>query len=335
VNARRTAKVSVVAGVLALVFVCVSPSVTGRRLRHRLHRYFIAAEIQLSKWRGSPPRLASVSGQVELPGAEVQALDSRSGWASLSDPEGRFTLPGVVWYPGAGYDILISSDYEEGRFARVSTSSTLPPDGVFQAGRLNPAGALVSLIRQPGVNSYSSEPYDQKNRDYYVDLYQRLTADKESDDDKVNAVNKFIGTRLNYEQTGKDLGSARRVIDEGSEFCGHLVVAMATIIVTGYRARILHLMDTSVPPNTHAVVEVFYAGDWHLYDPTFGTRFLDEKGQVASYKTLRLNPSLVSAEAFSEYRRLYPKSDSVGFMPAIYSSGYHHFSLIDFPTVAR
>jgi hypothetical protein len=330
VNTRRTAAVALIAAVLAFLVVFFSPSSIGRRLRHRLQKTAIGAQIQLSKWRGHPPRLASVSGQVETAGTEVQALDSRSGWASLSDPDGRFTLPDVLWYPGAGYDILISTDYEQARFARVSTSSTLPPDGVFQAGRLNAAGSPVSLISQPGVNSYNREVYDEENRDYYVDLYQRLTAGKDSDDQKVNAVNEFIGTKLNYEQTGEDLGSARRVIERGSQWCGHLAVAMATVIVTGYRTRILHMMDSSLPPHTHAVVEVFYAGGWHLYDPTFGTRFLDQKGQVASYKTLRLNPSLVSDDVFSNYRRRYPKADSISWMPAVYSSGYHHFFLIDF-----
>src|SRR5262249_5923618 len=131
-------------------------------------------------------------------------------------------------------------------------------------------------------------------------------------------------------QTGRDLGSARRVIEQGSQWCGHLAVAMATIIVTGYPARILHLMDGSIPPNTHADVEVFYGGDGHLYDPTVGVRFLDDNGQVAGYRKLRLNPGLVSMAAYDDYRRLHPKANSLAWMPGAYSSGYHHFFLIEF-----
>jgi len=290
----------------------------------------VRAEIQFNKWRGEPPQLASLSGQTDQPGVQVQALDSNSGWAALSDKDGRFRLPDVLWYPGATYDVLVSADYETASFARVSTTSSLPADGVFESGRLTPAGNPVSLLDQPGVNSYSREPYDYKNREYYVDLYDRLTAGRDSDEQKLDAVNAFVGTRLNYEQTGKDLVSARRVIEQGSQWCGHLAIAMATIIVTGYPARILHLMDASTPPNTHAVVEVYYGGDWHLYDPTFGVRFLDETGKVASYRKLRLNPALVSLNEYDNYRRLYPKANSLNWMPGAYSSGYHHLFLMEF-----
>ena len=319
-----------VVAVLAGLFISFTPFAISRRLRHQSKLAIVHAEIVLSKWRGHPARLVSIVGQVDRPGVEVQALDSRSGWAGMSDENGRFVLPDVLWFPGASYDIVVSPDYDNGSVARISTSSTPPDDGVIQAGRIAPAGKSVSLTGQPGVNSYSRERYDSQNRDYYVDLYHKLTDGKESDEQKMEAVNEFIGTRLNYEQTGKELGSARRVIEHGSEWCGHLAVAMATIIVTAYPARIIHLMDTSLPPDTHALVEVYYGGDWHLYDPTFGVRFQDESGRVASYRSLRLNPALVLDSAYDNYRRQYPAADSVNWMPEIYRSGYHHFFLIDF-----
>jgi hypothetical protein len=327
---RRAASIFLAFVVCAVLFVSFTPFAVSRRLRHRSKLAIAKAEILFNKWRGNPPRLVSIAGQVDQPGAEVQALDSRSGWAAMSDQNGRFVLPDVLWYPGASYDILLSTDYDNGKFARISTSSTLPESSVIQAGLLVPASDTVSLTGQPGVNSFSREPYDYRNRDYYVDLYHKLTDGKQSDEQKVQAVNEFVGTRLNYEQTGKELGSARRVIEQGSQWCGHLAVAMATIIVTGYPARIIHLMDTSVPPKTHALVEVYYGGDWHLYDPTFGVRFMDEAGRVASYRTLRLNPGLVLDSAYDSYRRLYPAADSVTWMPEIYRSGYHHFFLIEF-----
>jgi len=329
VRVRLAASILFVVAVLAYLFISFTPFAISRRLRHQSKLAIVHGEILFSKWRGHPPRLASISGQVDQPGIQVQALDSRSGWAAMSDQDGRFVLPDVLWYPGASYDILVSKDYDNGKVARVSTSSTLPEDGVIQAGWIVPAGKPISLTDQPGVNSYSRERYDSQNRDYYVDLYHRLTDGKQSDEQKVQAVNEFIGTRLNYEQTGKDLGSARRVIEHGSQWCGHLAVAMATIIVTEYPTRIIHLMDTSVRPDTHALVEVYYGDDWHLYDPTFGVRFLDENGRVASYRSLRLNPALVLDSAYDNYRRQYPGANSVTWMPDIYRSGYHHFFLID------
>jgi len=329
VRIRLAASTLFVLAALAGLFISFTPFAISRKLRHQSKLAFVHAEIQLSKWRGHPPRLASIAGQVDQPGLEVQALDSRSGWAAMSDRDGRFVLPDVLWYPGATYDILVSTGGDSGMVAHISTSPTLPADGVIQAGRIAPAGKPISLTGQPGVNSYSREPYDSQNRDYYVTVYHKLTDAKQSDEQKVEAVNEFIGTKLNYDETGKELGSARRVIEQGSEWCGHLAVAMATIIVTGYPARIIHLMDTSVPPHTHALVEVYYGGDWHLYDPTFGVRFLNESGPVASYRSLTLNPALVLDSAYDNYRRQYPAADSVTWMPEIYRSGYHHFFLIE------
>src|SRR5262249_44325407 len=257
VRARQASSIFLIGAALAFLFITYTPFATSRRLRHQANRALVRAEMQFNTWRGKPPRLASLEGQTDQAGVQIQVLDSRSGWAALSDGDGRFRLPDVLWYPGASYDVLISADDETGSFARISTNSDLPADGVYEAGRLNPQGNAISLVGQPGVNSYSREPYDYENRDYYVDLYNRLTAGKDSDEQKVGAVNEFVGTRLNYEQTGKDLGSARRVIEQGSQWCGHLAIAMATIIVTGYPVRILHLMDASTPPNTHTVVQVF------------------------------------------------------------------------------
>jgi hypothetical protein len=330
VRVRLAASILFVLAASAFLFISFTPFAISRRLRHQSNQAIVHAQIQISRWRGRPPRLVAIAGQVDQPGAQVQALDSRSGWAAMSDREGRFVLPDVLWYPGASYDILVSTDYEHGKVARVSTSSTPPEDGLIQAGRIVPAGDSIALASEPGVNSYSRERYDSRNRDYYVDLYHKLTDGKQSDEQKVEAVNEFVGTRLNYLQTGKELVSARRVIEQGSQWCGHLAVAMATIIVTGYPARIVHLMDASGHPNTHALVEVDYGGDWHLYDPTFGVRFLDESGRVASYRSLRLNPALVLDSAYDNYRRQYPAADSVAWMPEMYRSGYHHFFLIEF-----
>jgi hypothetical protein len=99
---------------------------------------------------------------------------------------------------------------------------------------------------------------------------------------------------------------------------------MATLLAVGYLVRVIHLKDASTPANTHVVIEVFYEDAWHLYDPTFGVVFRNPNGKVASYKELCLNPRLISMDIFSKYRQKYPNI-AVNYLPAIYTSGYHHF----------
>jgi hypothetical protein len=100
---------------------------------------------------------------------------------------------------------------------------------------------------------------------------------------------------------------------------------MTTLLVSGnYRARGVYLSDGKSPLGTHIVVEVFYKGAWHLYDPMFGVEFENKDGAVASYKEIRLNPGLISEDSFSS---LDPRMRQrlMTLLPGLFSSGYHHF----------
>jgi hypothetical protein len=99
---------------------------------------------------------------------------------------------------------------------------------------------------------------------------------------------------------------------------------MATILAVAYPVRVINLRDGADPPNTHVVVEVFYGGDWHLYDPTFGVKFKNKEGRVVSYKELKLNPDLISPDLFSTFQHKYPKI-SLDWLVGVYTSGHHHF----------
>ena len=293
--------------------------------RHKLKKVIVGAEIKLRRWQGYEPGLVSIAGETDMPGARIHALDSPSGWATLCDSQGRFTLPDVFWYPGAAYDLVVSSDENRGKVIRVHAPSTLPPSGVVNAGRVTLNNRQeVDLKELPGDNSYTYEYFDLQNRDYYRKIFDELTAGKISDDEKVEAVNDYVATRLNYKETQWELGSPRRILERGSQYCGHLSTAMATILAVAFPIRMIHLTDGATPPNTHVVVEVFYKGKWHLYDPTFGVKFKNEDGEVVSYKDLRLNSGLMTPDSFSLFREKYPKV-GLASLTGIYSSGHHHF----------
>ena len=293
-------------------------------LRHKVNRIGTKAEMKLSKWRGVEPRLASIAGESGIPGARVQALDSRSGWATLCDREGKFILPDVLWYSGASYDLVVSTDERNGKRVEISAPTT-PPEGVFNAGKIAlHRGGEVDLQDLSGINSVSYEDYDFPNRDYYRRLFEELTQGKMTDEERIKAVNDYIAGKLNYKETQWELGSPRRILERGSQYCGHLASAMAAILAVAYPTRIINLSDGTNPPNTHVVVEVFYQGRWHLYDPTFGVEFKDRDGKVAGYQDVRLDTSLISRDLFESYRRRYPKA-SLDWMPFVYASGFHRF----------
>jgi hypothetical protein len=296
------------------------------RIRHTLKRTAVKAEMKLARWRGHEPRLVSIAGQLNGPGLQVQALDSRSGWATLTGHDGRFVLPDVMWYPGASYELVISSDESTGRLIKVRAPETFPESGVFSVGELDlDRGAQVELGSLIGVNSITREDFDVENRGYYKDIFDKLTAGKQSDDEKIGAINDFVASKLNYEETQWELGSPRRVLDRGSQYCGHLSIAMETLIaIGGYRTRWVNVIDGKKPLGTHAVVEVFYGGGWHLYDPTFGVKFQKKDGQVASYKDVRLDTSLITENLFAKFDADF-RHHLMELLPAAYETGYHHF----------
>ena len=98
---------------------------------------------------------------------------------------------------------------------------------------------------------------------------------------------------------------------------------MAAITEAGnYPTRTVHLSDRPEHVQTHVVVEVYYGDQWHLYDPTFGVSFLDKQGAVASYKQIRLDPSLVTPETFRGMAAETVRG-IMEWMPKAFGSGLH------------
>lgn len=339
---------AVVLVTLSLLFVPGLP--WSARCQHYVKRVAVRAEMKLARWRGHEPRLMSIAGRLNAPGVRVQALDSRSGWAALSDREGRFALPDVMWYPGASFELVVSSDDSTGKLIKVRAPEAFPEGGVFNVGELDAGqGTAVELASLSGDNSVTREAFDSKNTAYYEELFEKLTADKHTDQEKIGAIHDYVSGKLDYTQTQPRLGSPRRVLESGSEFCGHLSAAMETLLVIGgYKARAVDITaggnqcdphreigrdvessnnDITAEGNpclTHVVVEVLYGGEWHLYDPTFGYKLQNDQGEVLSYKDVRLNTNLISENLFT---RFTPKARRrlAALLAGIYGTGYHHY----------
>jgi len=311
---------------LALLLLFLPGLPWSVRNRHALRRAIVKAEMKLAALRGNEPRLLSIAGRVNAAGAEVEVLDSHSGWASATDGEGNFVLRDVMWYPNATYDVVISSDETTGRMIILRAPDTLPANALFNAGELDPEkGKTVAIDSLIGINSITQEDFDLTNAEYYKETFDKITSGKQSDEDRVAAISGFVASKLNYDEPEREPANARLVLEQGSQFCGPLSNAMRTLLVTGgYRSRAVNIIDDNDPSGTHVVVEVFYGGEWHLYDPTYGVCFRRPDGRVASYKDVRLDTSLISEALFMKFAPTI-RRNVLALLLGSYKTGWHHF----------
>lgn len=266
-----------------------------------------------------------MAGRINTPGVQIEALDSRSGFASLTDNEGNFVLLGVMWYPEATYTLVVHEDDTTGKLVEVTGPRQLPESGQFDVGEVDfTRGLTVDLQSLIGLNSISIQDFDTRNRDYYKDLFVRLTEGKQSDEEKIAAINDYVATRFNLDERQRELESPRRVLERGSRYCAFLGIAMQSLLsVGGYQTRQVHMVDGREPPASHAVVEVFYNGGWHLYDPSYGFIFRKPGGEVASYSDIRLNTDLIDKTMFAKFEEKIRLE--LMALPTVYGTGYHHF----------
>lgn len=349
---RKTKGVLVVLllGVVGLVLLALLPGLSwSAHCHHFLKKSLAKTQVQLAKWRGLSPQLASITGKINIAGASVEVLDSPSGWATLSDSEGKFLLPEEMCYPGAKLELVITQQTLGSRKFQVTLPVSMTDQGAFNLGSLSfEQGQQVGSSKILGMNSASYLAFDQENAAFYKGLFEKLTAGKNSHEEKINSIQSFVAAKLNFEEATSIYTSPRQILERGSKFCGPLSLAMATLAEAGnYPARILHLRTAGPTPNFHAVVEIFYDNAWHVYDATYGIKFQCDSGKVASYQEINLNPNLVKPDVLKEVSPIARRSafawaptpsDSVyvflveprdfdgvaNWMPALYASGMHH-----------
>jgi len=296
------------------------------RCRYVERRAAARLGVTVAAWRGSHPRPVSLSGRLTgggalaeaLKGAQIVAIESASGYAAATDADGRFTLPHLTWYPDAAYTLVVTADAYHTRAFTVHAPPAYPDDGKIAAGDLRfEDGAEVAPSERPA----RFLQYDRENRDYYRQLFERLTAAAASDHEKVAAVCRYVASRHNPKEDPFRFKSARQIIECGAPHCSNLAFAMAAITAAGgYPSRTVHTSDTPDYAHTHVATEVFYGDAWHLYDPTYGVSFTDRAGDVVSYRQLRLTPGLITARAFAQLKPAVV-NEALAWMPAAYSSG--------------
>jgi hypothetical protein len=269
--------------------------------------------------------LVTLSGHVGTQGVRIEALDSASGWAGLSGGDGRFVVPDVGWRPGGEYRLLVTVDMGPAAVYSVRVPDVRPENGVVDVGSLAPLdGRSVDPAGVGGANASSRIAYDGENDAWYAAVFWTVTMTKPSHIEKLAALNEFVAARFDA-PTGSALPrTPRETLEHGSRYSGPLVLAMATLAhAGGYDVRIVEMIGSG-GGIVHSVVEVFYEGKWHVYDPAFGVSATNEMGRIASHVELNLNAELVSRMGYDRAVRPGWRGDAI---PELYRFGAHHFTV--------
>jgi hypothetical protein len=333
---RKVTKPAGIVMTLVLVVAFTPGLPWSARAAHFVKRLRTKAEMRAFTWQGVRPALISLTGKVAarkgvLGGAEVEALDSVSGWSSLTDEQGKFVLRDLTWYPRASYTVVIKPSDHQARQVKVTAPASYPEGGTLNIGDVGfDQGCPIDAAEVPGKNSISYVENDIRNFAYYKNLFDELTAEKQTDEERLDAISRFVASRLILDGKAEPRAylkheSPRQIIEEGSLYCGELALAMATIAEAGnYKARMLDLIDADSQPSAHMVTEVYYGESWHLYDPIVGAAVrIKEKG-TSSYRDVRLDTDFKFQAALPEH---LPRITNHGknCMASLYGSGFHHY----------
>jgi transglutaminase superfamily protein len=330
-QSRRAAFSSIVVGV-ALLFAFTWRLPWSARWRHALSKMAVKMAMKVSAWQGVEPKLVSLSGRViverprkdSIKGAQVEALDSTSGWASLTDEHGKFVLRDVTWYPSATYKLIVQANPYQSRQITVTVPTPYPESGILDLAELNfDDGCVVDPNELLGRNSISYLDFDAKNLAFYQQRFEEATRDKRTDEAKLEAINRYVATKFDLDMNDGREEPPRSVLENGTAFCGKLALALATLAeAADYKSRLINVIYEAPQSVAHMVTEVFFGDRWHIYDATSSSAFRDisHGNPVPGYKELRLNPGLVS---FQVPEHLPAMNGVIG--SDIYKSGLHHY----------
>ncbi len=316
------------AAALCCVFLCAALAVqivgATPKAQHKIRRFLARTTASFERGGAAPARLVSLKGRLGVPGVRVDSVDSVSGWASVTNESGAFSLLDVEASPTGRYDLVVF--LEDGpRQVSVQTDGPVGDDGTIELADVDVGtGRSVDAGDFYGINSISYLTADELEFVYLEGVFDAVTVGRTGDEDRLAALNAFVASRYStIWAPGTDV-TTRETLDRGSSQSGALSRLMAAMCrAGGYDVRVVDIVDTREDRTPHQLVEVFYAGDWHAYDPSYGVYVCDESGDVASLAELRQRPQLIPAGLFESISR--PGWDSSRIHELIASGARHDY----------
>ncbi|MCC6743658.1 MAG: hypothetical protein IT175_07320 [Acidobacteria bacterium] len=308
---------------IVATFGFVAATTPGRALQRASRGAFRSAVAMVTGSPSEPP-LVVLTGRGVAPNARVDVVGSRSGLAAYAGADGRFQLPGVWYRPGTVYRIAVSADDEAAAFVDVAVDGPIAADGSVDLGEVPmPDTNDAGRVRVSGLNSFASIDFPDVGGAYGAGVVRAITVSCDSDAERVAAIDSFVASL--YVPTALDPRTPREVVELGSGRASDLSDAMAALAgVAGFRSRLVDVGDPANAAMTYPLVEVFYDGGWHVFDPASATRFREADGAVPSHAEVRGHPSWVRLDPTGQ--RTYWNA---GWLMGIYRSPLHRYRIVD------
>jgi DNA-binding SARP family transcriptional activator len=283
-------------------------------------------QLRSAIWVTQPagPHVAAVAGSLPTAFVRVSLPSSDAGWSAFTNSEGRFVIRDAGVREGDTVSLVVESGGSERREIVVripaGDESGTADLGYVDAAAMTPIDGAVRHLAERVV------PFDRVNLEWYRGVAAAVTAGLSTDHDRVNALNVFVARRYSRPLDNDPTDTPRRTIEAGTLFSGPLPIALATLTqASGYPTRFVALSAPRPVDIEHTVVEVFYDGRWHLFDPAFGMAAVNDLGEISNLEDLVRHPSLIDRMPYAEAVRPGWRGAEI---PALFRSGVHRVSLL-------
>lgn len=171
--------------------------------------------------------------------------------------------------------------------------ATLPsptPVTLFLPSALDEPGMVLNILAVqnplPTEDDLALDPTD--NQAFLQSVLDTIFPESTSgltEEQIVIEIQRYVSTSLLLKSNS---GNATKILTEGYAICGGISISFRTLVrMTGIPARYIGTFGV-VSQGGHALAEVYYDGQWHLFDPTYGLFFYsnpayDQRGHIASF----------------------------------------------------
>lgn len=191
-------------------------------------------------------------------------------------------------------------------------------------------GGIIALIdgwRNPPQREPNAQDLEINPREDIAFLNQTLEGifpegiENLSTEDKVIDILRFVVIDL---KNINNLGTATKILQDGFAVCGGKAFVLQTLLrQLGIPSRTVELFNT--PDSGHDLIEAYYEGGWHAFDPSYGVFVYsnpsyDQKGKIIEVYALAQDRDMGFLQNVAEVlwtHEYSPDSKSYGVKPLL------------------